>query len=348
MPTPRGRLPALLLAALATCPLSVPLNAQVPADSGPDRTQASGETVSLRFAWPPGITADVVSETSRVRGDEVLHALRITSVMEVLEGEDGGLVIQYRDSELVEPDAAPAAVEDPATRFMRALAEQDLDYRVGGDGELLGIGNLDRIREVMERELGQMLHQLDSLVAEDGADGSVREVAANLRGMMDQALSEETLAQGFAEQWSGMVGFWVDADLDLGVTYTVSSREASPLIPGLILPMEMEFGVEERVPCHADAAPDSCVLLSILSIPDPEVAGGAVGERLRGLFGATVDFRILTFTQESEMRVVAEPATLLTHSFSLVSRMGIELEVDGAVQAERQVDESSMILRYRR
>ncbi|HSG48569.1 MAG TPA: hypothetical protein VLA43_12190, partial [Longimicrobiales bacterium] len=174
------------------------------------------------------------------------------------------------------------------------------------------------------------------------------ETVAALRQMMATASSEETLTQGFAEQWGGMVGFWAGAELDLGYTYVMETEEPSPLIPGLVVPMEIEFGAYERTPCHDEAAPDSCVLLEFVSVPDAEVAGPAVEGWLRQIMGPSVDFTLLSMVQENVIQVVVEPGTLIPHAYYTSRVVEMEMEISGAIQGERREDETEVFFRYRR
>ena len=132
--------------------------------------QAKADSVSLRFAWPVGMTARVDQEWTRmqigpVRNDSftVRSRWRLT-----VSAHPKGRLIQYDQFAITSlPPATPnrrAGDLDPQQLLAR-LGSVQPSYVVSTDGEFLGIEGVDRTKRVLDSLLAPMMREMAAAAA---------------------------------------------------------------------------------------------------------------------------------------------------------------------------------------
>lgn len=345
---PARTAPSVLTVLLLAAFVPAEVHAQLP-----DSTAAadSVETLLLQFDWPVGLTADVEAVTRREQGDQPPTEILQRYVMEVLPGvEEGELLVRHRNGEMTDflVDGEAVSLEDnPMVGLLRALSRAEVDYRVSEEGEFLGVADFEETRRELDTFIQSMLGALDSMAAASGNPAGSGEALAGIRGMMENMASEEALMTAYADSWSSMVWFWAWEEFDLGYSYLLDSETPSPLVPGLVIPMEVEAGVYERAPCHDGAPEDSCVVLEFLSTPDAEAALPALRDFLQSLMGPDEAVEVASMVQENFIQVISEPGTLIPHRMITSQVTEMELSADGESEVVRQVQEVEVTFRYR-
>lgn len=284
------------IAAAALVPAAAPLAAQ--------------ETVHLRFGWQPGMRAEVETEQVRVRMvDGRRDSVRIASVYRMEVGEHAeGLAVTYADMRWTELPRA-----DPVLgRFYEALARTMSAGRarriVSAEGDFLRVDGAAEVAREVSAAVQPLLADVEA------------STLANVRQMISGMLSEQALTATAADEWNALVGAWVGAELDAGDPLSLESSFQSPFFPGVTIPLELEFVLVGRVPCHARDTETRCVELGMSSAPDQAVLREALTDFLQRA-GAPADQVDAIFAQmnvQTHVRVVTEPETLRPHL--LVSR----------------------------
>lgn len=305
----RAVLAALLLA------IAQPLAAQ-----GPD-------SVRLRFGWKPGMQAQVEYEQVRFGGG--FDSLRIASTYRIeVSPHDEGLLVAYAGTRYTELPR----LEGPAGHFFQALSRT----ASGGKPEMVVTRGGEFVRvQGIERIAAELREAMQPLMAELDGTG-----ARALRRTMEAMLSDEALAEASAKEWSSLVEFWVDTDLQVGETFELEEVLQVPLFPGIDVPHVTEFRVVGRVPCAAGETERRCVEIVARATVGPEVLMQTIGEMLRG--AGPSDEGLMEFLSqlsvETSSRLVTEPGTLRPHL--LEARKAVSMagaDEPGQIEIERYV-----------
>ena len=98
---------------------------------------APGETVTLRFAWPAGLSATMASERIRVRQAETADssAAAATYHMQSGKGQGDERLVRFSDFELEVPAQTEARVQE----MIEQIAQLVPSYRINNAGEFLGV-----------------------------------------------------------------------------------------------------------------------------------------------------------------------------------------------------------------
>ena len=261
----------------------------------------SAEIVALEFDWPVGMKARAVSRIrrSRLRAGVTDSTSIVSTYQMQCSRHPEGLLIEYRSFALVDEDELPT---QPQPERLAQLASSMMpSLIVAEDGELLRIEGVERIREGLEPLLEP--------VREDDP-----QIAAALGELLARALSEDALEERVAEEWSALVGFWAEADLEIGATYEMESESAHPLFPGTMLPFRFRFWAEGRKPCHEDDPEANCIELRMMSFPDPDVLQGILDQLLSAPGAAAYEELHI----ENSVRLLTEPGSLLPHRIDVL------------------------------
>ncbi len=316
-------LPALVAAALALGSPGIS-RAQEQPDTAP-------EVVSIRFDWPVGLTANVTASQQRQReaaGKLSDFKMEAAYRLDVAVHEDGLLIASsdYRISDFSsEPSLAPLG--DLQTQ----LSEVSPNYVVNRAGELLELQGLDELVRRSRALLSPMLDSLESLSAE----------AASL---IESMLSERYFMRRVAEDWNAIVGLWVGAEFEVGAIYALEESEPSPVLPNVLIPFYYEFALSGYAPCHESAPPRSCVVLEMVSYPDPDEVKRLLSDVMQQIAGPQLAGQIVfeELEVENTVTLVTEPSTLIPHSVELARAMVGKIRVpDGEGGEFRQVDRRS-------
>lgn len=277
--------------------------------------QEGADAVALSFDWPVGLDAWVTHHRSQVRtvnGETEESAAGLRYRMQV-QDHPAGRLVSYDSFGLVGPT-------DPGDMSTQALVEQVGAFMPGlvvsNSGEVVEIVGIDRLVGLVRSLLGPML---DSLPAQAGS----------LRQTFDRLLSQEFLAAKSAEDWNALVGLWVEAELELGAVYELEAEEPIPILPDRTLPYLYQFSFTSRSPCSPSDLDASCVVLEMMSVPDPvavtELLDAMIGDAARAALGSSMVYKELEI--ENAVRLLAEPAGLIPHRLEVVQTMAGEVDV---------------------
>jgi hypothetical protein len=309
----------LRLAPVLLALVSVPLAAQAP-----------GKTVPLRFGWQPGMRAEVEMRQVRIRETNGRRdSVRVASTyrMEVTEHPEG-LAVTYADMRWTElPDVGPEM-----ERIFQRMASTGTGGRgrtvITDGGDFVRLDGVEQVAMEMRAALAPLLAEVDS---------------AGLSGLdetLGTMMSREALEEEAAGEWNALVGTWVQADLDVGASYSLDSSFESPLVPGLEIPMTLGFRVVDWTACNKAQAhsrhPVRCVELVMTSAPDAR----AVAEAVRGFMeraGVADDELEAVLGQlavETQVTLITEPGTLRPHQMRMLEVVRAGDDEDAALRIE--------------
>ena len=308
----------------------------VPALAGAQDPPADTTAVTFRFGWPAGTKATV--ETMRVRartlgedGDTLDASIRYR--MRVLSHPQG-LRVDFDHFEFPEAPAGDRARQIQA--ILQALSSLSAGMIVSRDGELLHVDNLEPVRRGLDSLLVPIL-------------GPMAEAPPAVRRLVEQVLSESTLAAGAAQEWNSLVGSWLGAEFRPGHSYALSSSEPIPLLGGARVPMTYEFALVGRGPCVDGDSLAGCVMVTLDSYPDPDSMKVAVTDFLARMTAgaATGQFIFQTLDTGTHLSVVMDATTMLPHRMELTRAVeGTLRSPDGEEVAFQQVDLRRTVFSY--
>jgi len=288
----------------------------------PAFAQAKADSVSLRFAWPVGMTARVDQEWTRMQvGPQRNDSVTVRSRYRLtVSAHPKGRLIQSDSFAITSPPAAAsngrAGNVDPQ-QFLARLGSVQPSYVVTTDGEFVGLEGVERTKRVLDSLFAPMIREM-------------ADAPPTLKALMQNVTSPQTLTATAAQEWNVLAGTWVGADWEVGEAYEASSEEPSPMLPGLKVPMRHEFSAAERVPCTEGESARRCVRLEMISEPDSAALRKAVTDFMAKL--APKDANLLAAFQSmrvaNELTVVADPRDLRPYALALVKTVEVQ-GVDG-------------------
>lgn len=286
--------------------------------------QRRPDSVSLRFKWPTGTTAQVEQEWIRVtsspeRRDSI--TIRSRYRLRVLDHADGQLV--SADSFVLSGTSGLPTLKGQASDVQRLathVGSFQPSYIVSREGEFRRVENVARMKQL-----------LDSLIAPLLQEMKLKDAPAELQAIMRNATSEQSMAGSAAQEWDAVVGTWAGADWVIGQAYESMVQEPVPIMADLKIPMRYEFGAAERVPCTAAAGGTSCVRLEMYSEPDTAALRGVMADMMKRLGAAEKD--LLTSLQNvrttNQVTLITEPQTLRPYELTRVRRVDVRVAPGG-------------------
>lgn len=315
-----------LLALGAAC-LCVPgLAAQKQGEKTDPRPPA--DTVHLRFGWPLGLNARVTAQKVRTRSragkPDTSHA-QFTYQLTVHPHARGRLV-RYHGW------AAPGigAFSNVAELEERVSALTP-SVIVDTTGAFVGIEGID----AMQRELIALLAPHSR-----GADT----LGPGVRELLERLRSPELLTALSEYEWNALVGTWIESDFVIGMLYESEYELPFALVPSIMIPIVQDFIAHERVPCGPEEAERRCVELESRLYHDKAAIRRALDSVMaqvvpRDVVGGIEDYEI-----ETEMRLIAEPATLIPHLLVVSKR--VTLRTKSAQGVEEATHSDTKTTRY--
>ena len=291
------------------------------------------ETVRLSFDWPAGLRGTVIttsSQTSGAMGMNMSQGYVISQRIET-ESHPEGLLVRYRDGELVEMTGDMLTGAAGADGFMRATAEAGYDMIVDDDGVLVRVErdsvSIAELRAAMEEMVGTL--------------GGSAEASGGMGGMLEGMLSDDALNAQIEQSWAQMVGSWVQDGFTFGEA--VASREEAPfpLMQNRSLLMDKATTIRERVPCFDGGAADQCVLVVVETSIDPEnmrqMMDEMLGQTLGGM-SADVDLELElgAFEQTMVTETILDPNTMLPFSTTFTTVVDMEMTIMGQTMPSQQ------------
>jgi hypothetical protein len=298
------------LAALLVATAAFPAPAAPPIESvtgAPASTEPAAPTrdVSLRFAWPRSLEAQVVYRRLFARTDGAERTFTARYTEKASRGEDD-IRIASSATRWEGEVLYPADEVRPAMRASEAVIQ-----RVGLDGAFAGLENGDALRPVLQR-----IYEAAGLT-DDESDQAIARVEA--------AMVEEARAG-----WNLAVGFWIGAELDFGRAWEKDVDAPVWLVPALVVKNRFRMEARRRVPCSASERRARCVELTLHSEPDRAALPAltrAIVAKLAGEGQALPPGEISEVGLSTDLTLVTEPSTLVPHN--VVWRRAVRATVVG-------------------
>lgn len=299
--------------------------------------QERADTVSLRFDWPVGLTARVEQQwlkekSSPSRTDSILV---VSSFRMRVDAHPRGRLISI-DSMSIPQLSAGADSNEFVQQLVNQLGVLMPSYVVNNEGEFVEVADIARMKSAVDSLLAPMLR-------------SMSELSPQAHAFIRSMISEQTLTASAAQEWNAMVGTWVGADWEVGAVYEVEAEEASPIMPGLVIPMHYQFSAVERIPCTEADTSLACTELRMVSTPDPEATKAAV-QKLFGQLGVSEGEEVLTAFEsmevENELTVIANPATLVPYLVVREKRVRVRTGGSSAESGEEGTQYERKISRF--
>ncbi len=331
--------PLRSLSILAALALALPAwhgRADEPAEA-PEAPARRPEVVTLRFAWPAEVDAQVSYRHSRRRtgAPPTVFAARWH---QRAERDESGWRISTAGTRWEGEAPFPAEVAGEALR-----ASERLVQRIAPGGEFQELEHAGALRPVLSR-----------VYEEAGVPEAQAQRAV--------ALAEAQARAEAHELWNLGVGFWIDAELELGEPYVMPGEAELPLLPGVRAAQSIEFRVRRRVPCAAGERAARCVEVLLRSTPDRDAlrrSARAIEARLVGTgadrsgrpeptgaerveveqAAAGEPARRAELSAESELVLVTDPATLLPRRMVWTRSVrlgGADADAPGVEQVDRR------------
>jgi hypothetical protein len=285
--------------------------------------------VVLRFDWPEGFQAEVVTKRTRTRSGEDGSSRSATSRYTIRAWDDGSeLRVGFSDFELEAQDLgalAPAA----QTQLLAQLGDLVPDFVVTRSGEFVGIADFEVFRGRLDLVLDRALPE--------GVEPSALPALTEVRRLLT---SQEFLESRAAGQWNALVGTWLEGELEVGASYSYEERSPVPIFPDEEILTSYQFSAERLLPCPRSGEDRECVELELRSITDPTDAKRMIESLLQRLTPAEVRAaaHFTEFELENVIRLVTEPDGLIPHRHEETKTLRGTLSVGGQTQHVEQID----------
>jgi hypothetical protein len=295
-------------------------------------TAATDTVVALRFGWPTGMKATVDATRFRERasaGKADTTAFEFRYSMDVGAHPEGRLIRSGGFTFGPAGDASGAEVIG-VNEQLSALVPTII---VNPAGAFVRTDNVGALNAKMDSMLAPVRN--DKLTPE------LRQLLANLT-------SESTLNALAAQNWNAGVGIWAGADFEIGAVYESEEPAPIPFFPGETLPMVTQFEIVGRVPCIEDSGRTDCVELHLIAAPD-ETALKALLKKMMDMAVNLPAGNAPIFEQlriETEITLIAEPATLVPHWYSQTKTTGGSFKVGNEAGSFSQVEEQTAAYTY--
>jgi hypothetical protein len=295
--------------------------------------------VTLEFAWPVGLSADVETEHRIVRRDRS-QSLDVTvdgHYRMTVREHPRGLAVVQTDGAVTAVRSDPELPRDDSFRLIGSLPVVDATYIISDDGRLLEVEGMERSTAALRDAFAQILAGADT------ASGPWP-----FAGPAGASLSAEALRSAAVERWGAMIWFWAWEEFRPDSVYTFTAEVTDPALPSEKVPVRYRVGFLQEVACRADAAPASCVQVEARVRPDPEALArmrerwASAAAEAAGAPSASVtafDFEIL-------ISVILEPSTMVPHEFRTRQATTAETTVDGTSGVDERLDETVTTFLY--
>lgn len=317
----RGRL-ALGLAVLLAGPAV--------AQKKPPAPPPPADTVRLRFGWPVGLTARVNAHKFRARsadGKADTTNVRLSYRL-IVEPHRQGRLVRFHGFEV---PGVPVLeeVEDRVSALMPSVI-------VDTTGAFVAIEGVEAMRRELETFLGTSADKAGNLRPET-------------RALLERIRSPEMLTTLAEYEWNALVGTWIDAAFVVGLSYETEYELPFPLFPGVMVPVVQEFAAVARVPCTQQDSQRRCVELESFLYYDQD-AMRAVLDRLMAQMTLpdTVQQPVIEdYELETEMRLIAEPGTLIPYRLVVTKQITMSLRLGkGPATETTQVETKTTSYEY--
>jgi hypothetical protein len=293
------------------------------------------ETVALTFGWPSGLHGEVTfsARTTRTvngRSEDLDMAGRYKFVTSPAAD---GLLIQFDhvETEIADVGSGPQAM---VKAYLAKATSTPPSYVVSSGGEFLRVEGIEAFRDGIF----------------EGMEAAFAEFPAATREQVIQTIasvvSREQLEAGLASDWNSHVGTWIGAEMDQGDLYELTSSQAIPAFGNMEVPMRSTFLFKQRVSCNGGESTKRCVELEMRTFVDPEGLTAAVEAFMARLPAGHEPPRIQDLQQETIVRLISEPDTLLPHLMESSRRTTTTVAVGDETQASSHIEEKRFVYTY--
>lgn len=280
---------------------------------------ASLQTETVRFAFKPvhGDRQRYHSEMSKVAlvdGERHERKLEVRYAGTVaVQGEVVTISMIPDETQVAGRPAKAVAAETgelSAEDLVARLLAQPLSFSVKTDGEYIGATGLEELRRTV-------LARVDA--AFDASTAAAQREQA--RQLIERVLSDAVVNQQIATEWTMAVGWWIDAELELGSWYSLDVQAPQALQPGATLAYQYLFKVNRRIPCGSWDTKRGCVELIIEGRPDRRQLAQYLYAFMESVIGSLPRKQAKWFKARLEEDVellerhvlIVDPGTLKTH-----------------------------------
>jgi hypothetical protein len=207
-------------------------------------------------------------------------------------------------------------------------------YVVSPEGQFLRIEGLDAFRSGVLAGIDDPLAELPS---------APREQVTEALGAI---VTREQLEAGLAADWDSHVGTWIGAELNQGELYELAFNRPIPAFGNMEVPVRTTFRFTQRVACNASEVTERCVELEMYSFVDPEGLAAAIEAFVARLAPGQQAPRFQDLHQETVMRLISEPDTLLPHLMESSTRTVATMAVGYETQVSSRIEQKRFVYTY--
>ncbi|MFQ5973172.1 MAG: hypothetical protein ACE5Q3_12655 [Alphaproteobacteria bacterium] len=301
----------------------------------PTHPAGAKETVALTFGWPSGLHGKVtfsVRTTRTVNGRR--EDVNMTGRYD-LETSDSaeGLLIEF-DNVQTEVENSGSGPQAMVREYMAKAASMPPSYIVSPDGHFVRIDGLEEFRNGIL----------------DGINDAFSEFPEQTREQVVQTLSafftREQLEASIISEWNTYVGTWLSAEMDEGDLYELTYSEPIPALGNMEVPMRATFLFKRRAPCNGDETIMRCVELEMRTFVDSEGLADAVEAFMARIPTGQNAPQIEDLQQETVVRLLSEPNTLLPYLMESSKRTSTTVSVGNEIQASSRIEEKRFVYTY--
>lgn len=302
------------------CLCAAPVDAQKPA--GKQEPTRPADTVRLRFGWPMGLNARVTAQKLRTRsrgGKPDTTNVQVTYQVTV-QPHTRGRLVRFHGFEV--PGIGVAVTGELEERVSAMMPSVIVDTT----GAFVGIDGVDAMQRELNAQLRPYLGRADTL-------------PAGTRALLERLRSPEVLSALTEYEWNALVGTWIESDFVVGTVYESEYEQPFALVPGMMIPIVQDFVAHRRVPCRPSDVERRCVELESRLYHDKD----AIRQALDSVMAQVVSrdsSAIEDYDVESEMRLIAEPATLIPHLLVVSKRVTVRIKSPQGVREETSQSET--------
>lgn len=301
---------------------------------------ARAQETTLRFAWPVGTEAHV--RVTQIRDQETggrPQTIELSAEYDLtLRPHPRGMLLDYSNYRntgfRADPELPP---DDPLRAILERLGSAAVDDVVSTAGELVEVGGVEEMTRVIREVITPLV---DSASAAD---------AEAVREFLELLVDEEQLLVAAQDSWAGQTGIWAGRTLVPGRAVRLRSEVASPLVPRVKIPVEVDLHLDGTVPCWEGSPDAGCVRLVLTSRADPGALQAAYRAMLTRMgYPQNAPIPIGGLSQETRVTVVAEPGTLLPHTSEVVRLVEGTMQRGSITRPFRQMEHTFTEYSYTR
>lgn len=291
--------------------------------------------MSFVYGWPADLSSQVVAKRTRERSAGDDRRVGVLTATYQLSTEPQGSNTRVLGSEVslaLEPN--PSLPRSDFSALLAQMTTLTPDIVISPSGEFLGLYDLPGYRSRVQALLAKTMPN---------------HLAPDLMPSIKRAISSEaTLLANGADWWNGLVGSWLEAEMDVGAVYRHSERAPHPMVPGEQVLTHYEFKVDRVFPCKRRTLAVTCAEIA-LHVESDESDARRIMEGFVDKLAADSNEDRPVFRElytENRVKLVTEPSGLIPHSYLDSQIMRGTVVLRGTSQLLRQVETSEFWFSY--